>query len=407
MPTSLYLTPSDQALLAGEGGDAAAMAMRIVVGMAQAVGAERLMDITAAHIDGCLHHGPVGLDFVERLVEGGGQVVVPTTLNVSSLDLLHPELYRGDAVAAEDSRRQMGAYEALGCRPTWTCAPYQLAGRPSFGQQIAWGESNAIAFANSVLGARTNRYGDFIDIAAALTGRVPAAGLHLDAGRLATLVVDVAGAGISGIDFALLGHIIGQVAGSRVVLVDGIDDAGEDDLKALGAAAASTGSVGLVHVAGITPEAIDERPIAADAEHVAIDRSRLRAARDELDTVTGDRLDAVSVGTPHASAAEIRRLASLVGDTPVADGITAYVSTARDTLPVVGAEIAALVHAGWQVVTDTCTYITPIITDARVVMTDSAKWAFYAPGNIGVDVVIGSMEECVASAAAGLVIRDV
>ncbi len=182
------LTDEDRAMLEGERGDAVALAMRILVEMARVWEAERLIDITSAHIDSCLYHGRAGLDFAERLAEGGARVVVPTTLNVSSLDLLHPELVRLDAETAADARRLMDAYVAMGCRPTWTCAPYQLPERPAFGEHVAWAESNAIVFANSVLGARTNRYGDFIDICAAITGRAPLAGLHLDANRRATVV---------------------------------------------------------------------------------------------------------------------------------------------------------------------------------------------------------------------------
>ncbi len=145
-----------------------------------------LRDVTRAHIDSCLYHGQVGLDFAERLLAGGASVTVPATLNVSSLDLLHPELVLLDDETRGRARRLMDAYVAMGCRPTWTCAPYQLPDRPAFGEHVAWAESNAIVFANSVLGARTNRYGDFIDICAAVTGRVPDHGLHTDEGRRAT-----------------------------------------------------------------------------------------------------------------------------------------------------------------------------------------------------------------------------
>src|SRR4051812_42143830 len=179
----LTLTDSDNALLHGAGGGAAQLAMRLIVRLARALDAPTLRDITRAHIDGCLYHGQASLDFAERLVALGGQVRIPTTLNVSSLDLLHPARYRGDATTGTAARRLMDAYVALGCRATWTCAPYQLPDRPAFGEHIAWAESNAIVFANSVLGARTNRYGDFIDICAALTGRVPDSGLHRDEER--------------------------------------------------------------------------------------------------------------------------------------------------------------------------------------------------------------------------------
>ena len=164
--------------------------MRLVVRAAEATGATRLIDISGAHVDSCLYHGEATIDFADRLVDGGAHVRVPTTLNVGTLDLLHPELWRGDARLAERGTMLMDRYRALGARPTFTCAPYQLPyGRPAPGDHVAWGESNAIVFCNSVLGARTNRYGDFIDVAAAITGRVPDAGLHRPESRRATLVL--------------------------------------------------------------------------------------------------------------------------------------------------------------------------------------------------------------------------
>ncbi|MBK8057474.1 MAG: DUF521 domain-containing protein [Gemmatimonadetes bacterium] len=157
------------------------------------VGATRLIPITRAHIDGCLYHGPASLDFARTLAESGAQVSVPTTLNVGAIDLLHPTLFRGRPEIVEAGRAMMRHYSAMGCRQTWTCAPYQLADRPNFGEQIAWAESNAIVFANSVLGARTERYGDFIDLCAAVTGMVPDVGLHTDEGRLGRTLVRVRG----------------------------------------------------------------------------------------------------------------------------------------------------------------------------------------------------------------------
>ena len=254
------LTESDRSFLRGERGEAAALAMRIVVEMAGVSGAGRLIDVASAHVDGCLYHGIAGLEFAERLVAGGARVAVPTTLNVGALDLLHPDRYRGDPGMAVNARRQMDAYVAMGCRPTWTCAPYQLPERPAFGQHVAWAESNAIVFCNSVLGARTDRYGDFIDICAALTGRVPFAGLHRDEARRAGLVVTLEGISerllASDALYPVLGHVLGREAGSEVAAIVGLPaDTSEDRMKALGAAAASSGSVAMVHAVGITPEA--------------------------------------------------------------------------------------------------------------------------------------------------------
>ena len=202
----------------GDEGAASALAMKILVRMGAISGASRMIDVTSAHIDSCLYHGRAGLDFAARLAEDGGRVRVPTTLNVSSLDLLHPHLYRGDPETRSAAKELMDHYVAMGCRQTWTCAPYQLPERPTLGEHIAWAESNAIVFANSVLGARTDRYGDFIDICAAITGRVPEAGLHLTEARAGRIVFDATAVPqeMKGHElfFPVLGHLIGHEVGT-------------------------------------------------------------------------------------------------------------------------------------------------------------------------------------------------
>jgi hypothetical protein len=337
---------------------------------------------------------------------------VPATLNVSSLDLLHPELVRLDDETRERAKRLMDTYVAMGCRPTWTCAPYQLPDRPAFGEHVAWAESNAIVFANSVLGARTNRYGDFIDICAAVTGRVPDHGLHTDEGRRATLLFRLEGLPDRLLEHdvlaPVLGHLLGRRAGNEVTAVEGLP-AGttEDRLKAIGAAAASSGAVALFHAIGVTPEAPTwETVAAAGAREESVTLADLRAARDELSPVRdGAEIGAVSVGTPHASEVELRRLVDLAREER--PRVPFYVNTGRAQLAAVGSVVDDLADAGVTVVTDTCTYITPILQDAAgPVMTDSGKWAWYAPSNLGFDVALGSLEDCVRSAAAGYLIRD-
>jgi len=391
--------------------------MRLVVRGAEVTGASRLIDVTRAHVDSCLYHGEASLDFVRRLVEGHARVSIPTTLNVGAVDLLHPELYRGDPRRAERGRLLMDRYRSLGARPTFTCAPYQLAdARPSFGEQVAWGESNAIAFCNSVLGARTNRYGDFLDIACAITGRAPDAGLHRTDQRRATVVLRLA-ADIPGtlrdadVLFPVLGIVLGRRAGSAVAAIDGLGGGQpEDRLKALGAAAASSGSVAMFHVVGSTPEApsLDDALQHRTPERVElIHLAELRAVRDELSTATGERLGAVSLGTPHASLAELERYAGMLGDGAVHPDVECLISTGRDTLAQAPDVARRLRAAGVELLVDTCSYITPILrrTD-RPVMTDSGKWAYYAPGNIGAQVVFGSSAECIRSAVAGRIVRN-
>jgi predicted aconitase len=380
------------------------------------MGATRLLDITGAHVDSCIFNGIAGLDFAERLRDGGARVSVPTTLNVASLDLLHPELNHGNDETKMLAKRLVDMYIDLGGRPTFTCAPYQLSDRPRFGDQVAWAESNAIVFANSVIGARTNRYGDFIDISCAITGRAPAAGLHLDSGRRGTVLFRLRGlpAALLAEDafYPVLGHLIGLRCGNGVPIIEGLPvSTSEDQLKALGAASASSGSVALFHALGVTPEAtsLDAVTQGGDVDVIDVTSGDVSRARDQLTTRTDLPLRAVALGTPHLSIDGFVELNGLLEGVVIHDSIEFYVSTARETLG--EAERRGLLsnfkRAGVTLVTDTCTYLTPIIDRVDgIVMTDSAKWAWYAPGNIGVDVAFGSMAECVRSAEAGSIVRD-
>lgn len=413
----MQLSDDDRDLLSGSHGDGVALAMRLVTRLANAMDAPRLRSISGAHIDSCLYHGRSGLDFVEALTVGGAAVSVPTTLNVASLDLIHPNLYRGSAEAGSAARELMDAYVALGCQPTWTCAPYQRRERPAFGEHVAWAESNAIVFANSVLGARTHRYGDFIDIAAALTGRVPDAGLHRSSGRRATMVFDASGISADLLDsdvaYPLLGFVVGRACGKQVPVIVGLPPStSEDRLKAFGAAAASAGSVAMFHAVGVTPEAPTLGAACGGtipADRNVVTARDLRLARDALSATIETPLSTISLGTPHYSLAEIDTLQRALAGRTTHPDIAVYVSTGREILREAEAQgwVGELEAAGVTFVTDTCTYITPIIRDrSGLAMTDSAKWAYYAPGNLGVDVVFASLRECVESAVAGVVVHD-
>ena len=411
---ALDLSPFDHELLAGVHGAGAAFAMRLLVRFAEAVDARAFIDIEAAHVDGCLYHGRASLDFAERMIELGGKVRVPTTLNVGSVDLIHPELFRGTKEHAENGARLMRAHVELGCAPTFTCAPYQTALRPRFGAQIAWGESNAIAFANSVIGARTNRYGDFIDLCCATTGRAPAYGLHLTENRAARALVEIVSIPQDWDNERLavaVGHTIGRRCGGLVPAIVGLPGAmSEDDLKALGAAAASSGAVALFHVVGRTPEAPDLETAwgrLTPKLRLQVTAEDLREAARSLSNVAdGASLGAVSLGTPHFSVAEFARLMTLLdGARPHID---IFVNCSRVTLDEVRKQ-------GWQaplraarvtLVADTCVYVSALMKPGvGAIMTNSGKCAYYAPGNLGVEVAYGSLAECVASARAGKVVR--
>ena len=414
---SLILTDRDRAMLDGEHGPAARMAMSIVVQMAEVFGASELMDISAAHIDSTIYIGEAGLEFAERLAGFGARVAVPTTLNVSGLDEQHWQEWPVPADWAGNAHRQMVAYQSMGCVPTWTCAPYQTEMKPSFGQQICWGESNAIVFANSVIGARTERYPDLLDICCAITGRVPAVGLHLTenrAGEILMRMIDVPQA-IQQDDsfYPVLGHLMGKVAQDHIPVIDGlIVRPTEDQLKALGAAAASSGTVALYHLVGVTPEAPTlEAAFQGHAPAMTVDvtMDQLRAARRELTTANGEQLDMVVLGSPHFSLAEFKQFAPLLQGRHVHPRVKFLVTSSRamTLLAKQAGTLAPLAAFGGKVTVDTCILATPMLpSEIKPLMTNSAKYAYYAPGMLNTQVTFGSLADCVRSAVEGRVVRD-
>ena len=412
----MFLEAIDKAMLAGEFGPATQRAMRLLQRYGEALGAARFIDIASAHIDGCLYHGPSGLDFVRSFLGSNARVRVPASLNVMALDLVHPERFDAPTKLADDQRELLQGYLELGCEPTLTCAPYQRLPRPAFGEHVAWAESNATVFVNSCLGARSDRYGDFTDLCAALTGRVPEAGLHRSENRRARLLLRVPAPDACDLDrdlwFACLGYALGEIAGDRVAVIDGAPrDCSEDELKALGAAAASSGSVALFHVLGVTPEApsLDEVLDQKEApREVVLTPGDLRRVAGRLCRASqGESVAAFCAGTPHFSLAEFRRLAAAVEGRRPAEGVDVLVSTSRaiaqqlETVP----WAQPLWSFGVRLVVDTCTYLTPpVLAGDGWVVTPAAKWVHYAPGTIGRRAALMSLERCVRCAERGRIV---
>jgi hypothetical protein len=413
----LNLTDGDRAMLDGDRGPAARLAMSILVRMAEVYGAAALIDISQAHIDSTIYLGDATLEFAERLAALGARVAVPTSLNVSGVDECGWKDWAVEPEWAAKAARQMLAYERMGAVPTWTCAPYQTHMRPKFGQQIAWGESNAIAFANSVIGARTERYPDLLDICCAITGRVPAIGLHLTEQRAGGLLLRLSGVprALQQDDqfFAVLGHLVGKLAGDLTPVIDGIVVApAEDHLKAFAAAAASSGRVALFHMIGITPEAptldaaFQGRP---PGQAIAITPADLRAARAELTTADGLELDMVILGSPHFSLAEFSQLAPLVAGRRKHPRVRFLVTSSR-LMRERAAETGVLepvLAFGAEITLDTCILASPMLPpEITTLMTNSAKYAYYAPSMLNTRVTFGSLADCVRSAIEGRVVRD-
>ncbi len=412
----VQLDTIDSARLAGRDGKAMQLAMRLLVQAAEIMAAPCLIPIGFAHVDACFYAGQAHVDFVRYLLANGAKLAVTTWTNNGVVSLADPGLRpeASDPAMVSGARQLMQLYAQLGCTPTWTCAPYQLPGGPKFGDHIAAGESNAVSYYNSVVGCRTNKYGDYLDVACALTGKAPFAGLHTDEGRRAWLHFDcrsLPDACRADSLFAhLLGHHMGAIAGSRVPAISGLPAAmPKDSLKAISAAAAASGGVDLWHGIGVTPEAPDLQAVFGGGETIVVTLDELRGAHGELSTAGDGPLDAVALGTPHFSMAEFGDVVKLLDGRKVRAGLPCFISTSRGVRQMIESKgwLAALETAGVQIPVDVCTYYSPRIPALRGrVMTNAAKWAYYAPGMLGVDVAFGSLRECVESAVRGEVWRD-
>lgn len=414
---TLGLTEIDHARLGGEFGPAAKMAMSILVRMAEVYRARELLDITQAHIDSTVYVGEANLEFAERIAGLGARVAVPTTLNVSGVDEYHWQEWAVPPDWARKAHRQMLAYQSMGCIPTWTCAPYQTEMAPKFGEQIAWGESNAIVFANSVIGARTERYPDLLDVCCAITGRAPAVGLHLTENRggqvLLRLLEVPTQVQQTDTFYTVLGYLMGRIAQDEIPVVEGLEiQPKEDQLKALGATASSSGRVALFHIVGVTPEAPTLEAAFQGRRFwrtVDITMDELRAGWRELSTAEGERLDMVVLGSPHFSFAEFKELIPLLAGRRVHPDVQFLVTSSRGVV-LLGQKagfLDVLSAFGGRVTVDTCILTTPMLSaDVKRLMTNSGKYAYYSPGLLGAQVIFGSLEDCVRSAIAGRVVRE-
>lgn len=407
---SLELTDADRALLAGSGGIAAQQAMRIICAMAAQQDATRLVDVSQGHIDGCIYASPANLTFAEKMADMGAEVKIPTTMNAISVDRANWQAQGIPASFGDPAARLADAYVRMGCRPTFTCSPYLLDSAPKSGEAIAWAESNAVIFANTVLGARTAKHPDFLDLCIALTARAPEAGVYLDAHRRPRRVLEVeAPDGIDDAFWPLIGYLAGKKAPDCIPLLRGLAllNPSRDDLKALCAAFGTTSAAPMLHVEGVTPEA--GGPVAPGAETVTISRSEMEAAWHMLNGGP-ESVELVAIGSPHASLEECRALAAAL--TTALDGRkrkpdVAVIVTAGHH--VIGAAredgtLALLRGAGVQVLPDLCwcSISEPLFpTQTKAVLTNSGKYAHYGPGLSGRTVRLGSLADCVNAAVTG------
>jgi predicted aconitase len=399
----MRLTREEEAALRGEKGPAVRKAMEILVALGEIYGAEELVPVSSVQVAGVSYGnvGQAGLEFLREWAQQGARVVVPTTLNPAGMDL---EAWQELGIPEEYALSQLEvieAYRAMGITVSCSCTPYLVGNSPALGEHVAWSESSAVSYANSVLGARTNREGGPSALAAAITGRTARYGLHLEHNRQARLVVEATCTLRSLADFSALGYMVGQRAVDKVPyfrLNAGVQP-GPEELKALGAAMAASGAVALFHVQGVTPESHERNVLAADASVINIES--LEEGYESLDGPQRG-IDLVWIGCPHASLAEIERVADELAGRRLKAQL--WITTARRVLDTARSrQLTDRIEAcGGRIVADACLIGAPLRElNITSVATNSAKGTFYLRSHQGVQVRFGPLIQCVESAVAG------
>jgi len=395
----VYLTKEQEKMLSGEHGEVVERSFRLLVRLGEIYGADRMIPVGSVQVAGVSYKsiGDPGLEFLEDIAEKGVKVRVPTTLNPPGMDLEDWRELGFPEDFAEKQLRIIDAFEKMGIMMTATCTPYLVGNLPRFGEHIAWSESSAVSFANSVIGARTNREGGPSALAAALCGVTPNYGLHLDENRRPSFLVKVDAELKNNSDFGALGYHVGKIVKDKVPYFQGIKGADVDQLKALGAAMAASGAVALYHIEGLTPEAGLMDP--SGLETIEVGDRELREAYEKLNT--GNDPDIIILGCPHASLKEIATLACKLEGKRLRKPL--WICTSRVTKEAATRMgfTELIERAGGKVVADTCAVVSPIEhMGYRTTAVDSGKAANYLPGFCKQQVVFKSLDDLLEGQAA-------
>lgn len=399
----MRLTDPQRTMLQGDGGRAAAKAMEILVALGEVFGAERLLPVKSVQVAGVSYGnlGDEGLAYLEELAEDG-RAVVPATLNPAGMDLRRPEPMGLDPHFVERQRRVITAYGRLGIAAACTCTPYLAGNTAAPGETLAWSESSAVTYANSVLGARTNREGGPSALAAALTGFTPAYGLHLDGPRQPTCRFRVDARLDGARDWGLLGMLLGQASDGEVALLEVSPDAPAPDLeslKALCAALPTYGGAPLFHLAGLTPEA-DRYSAPSPKDTHSITEQAFRRVRDR-EAEAAAPPDLVCLGCPHATLSELQAAAEQLRGGQVQ--VDTWICTSRP-IKALADELGisdTIEASGALLLCDTCFVVAPLKGRYHRLVTNSAKGLYYASGHGGMDVTLLRAAECLRVALTG------
>ena len=395
----MQLTKQEQRMLNGEEGYAVRKSMEILVALGDIFGAESLIKVGSVQVAGVSYHnlGDAGLEFLNELAKDG-KVRVLTTLNPAGMDL---ENWKALGISEDFAAKQnlvIDAFTRMGILISCTCTPYLIGNLPRYGEHIAWSESSAVTFANSVIGAKTNREGGPSALAAAFVGKTPCYGLHLDENRVPDVHVKVNANLAKLSDWGALGYAIGKKAENKIAYITGIKEADLDELKSFCASVVTYGAKPLFYMRGITPAA---ETVQAPKDTISIEQGDLKNAYDNINDQVSD-IDFVCVGCPHCSIKEIAEIAKLLEGKKVTEKTELWVATSRTAKQLADKRgyTAVIEAAGGKFACDTCMAVAPLKGRFKALATTSAKGCFYSRQN-NMKTKMGSLEECIDAAVTG------
>jgi len=390
----MHLTSDQEKMLDGEEGEVVERLFRLLVRLGDIYGAEKMIPVGSVQVAGVSYKsiGDPGLEFLEDFAAKGAKVKVLTYLNPAGMDMENWQALGFPEDFATHQIKIMEAFRKMGIVTTATCTPYLAGNLPRFREHIAWSESSAVSFSNSVIGARTNREGGPSALAAAICGLTPNYGLHLDENRKPDVVVKVNADLTFSSDFGALGYHVGKQVKNKIPYFKGIKDANTDQLKALGAAMAASGAVALYHAEGLTPEA--SLMETTGLETIDVGKDELGQTYEKLNT--GKLPDIVILGCPHASLREISALAKRLEGKKLKKPIWICTSRLMKEAATRMGYNDVIEAAGGQIVADTCMVVSPIEEMGfETTGVNSGKAANYLPGFCKQSVVFHNIDELI------------
>jgi predicted aconitase len=395
----MILTKKEERMLDGEEGNAVKKSMEILVALGNIYGAKRLIEVGSVQVAGVSYHnlGEAGLEFLNELAKDG-KVKVLTTLNPAGMDL---ENWRNLGIDEEFAKKQnmvIEAFSKMGIIISCTCTPYLIGNLPRYGEHVAWSESSAVTFANSVIGAKTNREGGPSALAAAFVGKTPCYGLHLDKNRVPDMHVEVTCELTKISDWGALGYCIGKGAQSKIPYITGIKEANVDELKTFCASVVTFGAKPLFYMQNITPASENVQP---PEQKITITDRDIQEAYNSINDET-EEIDFVCIGCPHASIKEIAQIAELLKEKKISPSTEFWVATSRPAKQLADKRgyTEIIENAGGKFACDTCMAVAPLKGRFRAIATTSAKGCYYSRHNMML-TKMGSLDECVEAGVTG------